>query len=154
MTTPQGMLADADKIDQLRIERDLAQSACTAWRDVFEGIEAHLQDRIAMRDQSSPETYLSIIRSAVENVYRDSQTIVNSRWADSACSQKHIARLEQELAEARQAAAPDGSEVNRPLASRCFSMSEPYLSGWRLVIGFNTREEVNAAQEYVARLPK
>ena len=32
-------------------------------------------------------------------------------------------------------------------------MSEPYLSGWRLIVGFNTREEVDAAQEYVARLP-
>ena len=43
--------------------------------------------------------------------------------------------------------------VREALASRCFSMSEPYLSGWRLIIGFNTREEVDAVQEYVARLP-
>src|SRR5712671_2160714 len=83
--TTQGMLELAE---ELRIERDIAQSACTAWRYVFENIEAHLQDRIAMRDQSSPETYLSIIRSAVENVYRDSHAIVNARWADSACHQR------------------------------------------------------------------
>jgi len=49
---------------------------------------------------------------------------------------------------------PQGPGEDNPLACRCFSMSEPYLSGWRLIIGFNTREEVNAAQEYVARLPK
>jgi len=106
--TTQGMLELAE---ELRIERDIAQSACTAWRYVFENIEAHLQDRIAMRDQSSPETYLSIIRSAVENVYRDSHAIVNARWADSACHQRHIARLEQELAAARQAPAPAGREA-------------------------------------------
>ena len=45
------------------------------------------------------------------------------------------------------------SQAGEALASRCFSMSEPYLSGWRLIVGFNTREEVDAAQEYVARLP-
>lgn len=41
-----------------------------------------------------------------------------------------------------------------PLAARCYTISEPHLSGYRLVIGFETRDAVDAAQEYVSRLPR
>jgi hypothetical protein len=53
----------------------------------------------------------------------------------------------------KQSSQAGADAVRGALASRCFSMSEPYLSGWRLILGFDTREEVDAAQEYVARLP-
>jgi hypothetical protein len=44
--------------------------------------------------------------------------------------------------------------LDNVLSPRCFSISEPYLSGWRLIIGFNTRQEVDAAQAYIASLPR
>jgi hypothetical protein len=79
---------------ELIMERDLAQSACAAWRDVFLSIEAHLKDRIAMGDPAKPLTYLAIIQAEVANVNRSSKSIVNARWADSARYQKRIAELE------------------------------------------------------------
>lgn len=65
-------------------ERDVAQSACTAWQEVFGTIEAHLQDRIAMNDAAAPQRYLGIIRGAVEDVDRGSRQIVASRWHERA----------------------------------------------------------------------
>lgn len=85
----------------VRADRDIAQSACAAWQDVFKSIEAHLQDRVAMRDAASPETYLSIIRNLVERIDKDSQAIVRSRWHDYAAQRQQIERLEQELADER-----------------------------------------------------
>lgn len=36
--------------------------------------------------------------------------------------------------------------ITKALAKRCYSMSEPHLSGARLIIGFNTVAEASAAQ--------
>jgi len=88
-------------LEEAGAERDKAQSACTAWQFVFEGIEAHLLDRIAMGDPASPETYLRIIRADVADIQRESDAIVKSRWADSARHQKRIQELEAELAALR-----------------------------------------------------
>lgn len=41
-----------------------------------------------------------------------------------------------------------------PLASRCYAMSEPHLSGYRLVLGFETLEAVDAAHTWVANVRK
>lgn len=41
-----------------------------------------------------------------------------------------------------------------PLASRCYAMSEPHLSGYRLVLGFETLEAVGAAHTWVANVRK
>lgn len=50
---------------------------------------------------------------------------------------------------ARSPAAPaDG--VVEALRSRRFMMTEPYLSGYRLIIGFNSLVEAQAAQEAIA----
>lgn len=68
--------------EAMRAQRDEAQSAVTAWREVYLGLEAHLMDREAMGDPGKPTTYLSILRSAVGDVDRASQQIVASRWAD------------------------------------------------------------------------
>lgn len=84
----------ADAGEALRIERDEAQSLCTAWQHVFQGIEAHLQDRVAMDDRSSPATYLSIIRSSVARVIEDSKRISAARWADYKRSRDRIEELE------------------------------------------------------------
>jgi hypothetical protein len=48
----------------------------------------------------------------------------------------------------------DRSISTNPLAARCYTMSEPHLSGYRLVLGFNTVDEVGAAQQYIANLPR
>lgn len=48
----------------------------------------------------------------------------------------------------------DRSISSNPLAARGYSMSEPHLSGYRLILGFNSLEEVSAAQQYVANLPR
>jgi len=69
---------------QLERERDEAQSVCTAWQGVFETIEAHLQDRVAMRDEADPQQYLNIILFSVADVLRSSKHIVAARWADYA----------------------------------------------------------------------
>lgn len=69
---------------RLERERDEAQSVCTAWHGVFGTIEAHLQDRIAMRDEADPQRYLDIIRFSVADVLRSSKQIVAARWADYA----------------------------------------------------------------------
>lgn len=87
----------ASNIENMQRERDEAQSACAAWRDVFLSIEAHLQDRINMGDQASPETYLAIIRGSVANVDRDSEQIVASRWHDYSRQAKQIETLEVQV---------------------------------------------------------
>lgn len=38
-----------------------------------------------------------------------------------------------------------------PLDKRCYLMSESHLSGYRLLIGFETLEDVEAAHEFLAR---
>lgn len=48
---------------------------------------------------------------------------------------------------------PAAQEVH-PLASRCYAMSEPHLSGYRLVLGFETLEAVDAAHTWVANVRK
>lgn len=70
-----------------------AQSTCTAWRDAFDCIEAHLRDRIEAGDEAGPERYLRIIQSEVQNVARESEAIVNARWADAARARDEIGRL-------------------------------------------------------------
>jgi hypothetical protein len=39
-----------------------------------------------------------------------------------------------------------------PLTARCYTMSEPHLSGYRLILGFQTREAVEAAHHWVVCL--
>jgi len=86
-------------ITALEAHRIEAQSACTAWQSVFLCIEAHLLDRIAMKDPASPQTYLDIIRSEVEEIDRFSKQIIASRWHDSARYQQQITALEARLAD-------------------------------------------------------
>lgn len=77
-------MSDADKLRQVEAERDEAQEACRAWKGVYETLEAHLQDRVAMNDLASPETYLSILRSSVARVERDSEQLLKARWSREA----------------------------------------------------------------------
>lgn len=49
-----------------------------------------------------------------------------------------------------QADSPDTTTVS-PLARASYVMSEPHDSGYRVVIGFDTREEADAAHEFLAR---
>ena len=44
--------------------------------------------------------------------------------------------------------------MSTPLDKRGYVMSEPHLSGYRLVIGFGTLADVQAAHEYIAKLSK
>ncbi len=41
-----------------------------------------------------------------------------------------------------------------PLAARCYTMSEPHLSGYRLILGFETLEAVDAAHTWVENVRK
>ena len=75
-----------------------AESLVTAWLGAFESIEAHLMDCVAMRDEANPERYLSILRSSVKNLPRDSQQIAAARWADYARHASELARLQAENA--------------------------------------------------------
>lgn len=88
------------RIRELRDERDTAQSAVEAWAHVCESLEAHLQDRIAMRDEANPERYLSILRSSMARVQRDSEQIRAARWADYRCLTDRATAAEAKLARA------------------------------------------------------
>jgi hypothetical protein len=46
---------------------------------------------------------------------------------------------------------PSKETVN-PLARHAYTFSEPHLSGYRLVIGFETLEQAQAAHRYLAAL--
>ncbi len=91
----------SDIVKRLRKERDEAQSAVTAWQEVFEDIEAHLLDRVAMQDPAKPELYLSIIRSSVANVHRSSHQIVASRWHNERVAATAIEARDAEIARLR-----------------------------------------------------
>jgi hypothetical protein len=84
--------------EDIKKQRDEAQSMCTAWQGVFEGIDAHLQDRVAMNDLPSPQSYLDIIRGDVARLLHESRAIVRSRWADYRRQQDTIANLEAKCA--------------------------------------------------------
>lgn len=49
---------------------------------------------------------------------------------------------------------PPANGVTSALATRCYIMSEPHLSGYRLVIGFNNLQDVGAAHTWAASQPK
>lgn len=74
------------------------QSLIEAWAEVFEALEAHLQDRVAMRDEANPALYLSILRSSVSSVLRSSGQIRAARWAEYSRHTEAIAALKEELA--------------------------------------------------------
>lgn len=71
--------------DYAELEKRLheAEATVAAWRDVFGGIEAHLQDRIAMGDEANPQCYLDIIRADIARVDASSKAMVASRWHDA-----------------------------------------------------------------------
>lgn len=83
--------------ERLRGERDEAQSTVTAWHEVVLGIEAHIMDRIAMKDAANPELYLQIIRFDAANVESLSKQIVAARWADAKRAREQIERLESQV---------------------------------------------------------
>jgi hypothetical protein len=123
----------ATTIETLRRERDEAQSACTAWQGAYEGLEAHLQDRVNMGDEAKPDVYLYILRGYVANIIRDSRAICASRWADYGCHEAalrakddHIASLEAALAERDKALVV----ANAQLADMEFLSIEGFM-GWK-----------------------
>ncbi len=95
----------ATALEAVAGERDAAQSMVTAGQGVFESIEAHIRDRIAMRDPANPELYLEIIRGDVSRVIRDSQMISNSRWAEANRARDGNEALRTRVAQVEEAAA-------------------------------------------------
>jgi hypothetical protein len=78
-------IAEAKKRnDALRAEAELVKArACVlAWKTAFDGIEAHILDRMAMGDSADPATYLAIIRADVARVLNDARLIEASFWHD------------------------------------------------------------------------
>lgn len=94
------------EIERLTEERDTAQSAVEAWASVCEGLEAHLQDRVAMKDYPNPEAYLSILQSRMARVRKDSEQIRAARW-----SHLRSEREQREQAEARALSAEERVKV-------------------------------------------
>lgn len=93
-------------------ERDIAQSTCGAWQNVFESIEAHIKDHIDSKDEVSPETYLRIIQSDVASVYNDSRAIARCRWADYARQSAEIERLRETLTAVRDTIEHNPDSIN------------------------------------------
>jgi hypothetical protein len=69
-----------DHITALTAERDAAEEGARAWREVGEGIEAHLQDRVAMNDAANPASYLSIVRLIMANAPKAAQQLLAGRY--------------------------------------------------------------------------
>lgn len=84
----------------LREEIVKAQSNCTAWLNVFETIEAHIRDRMAMDDPANPERYLRIIQADIGDVAKEARAIENARWQDGIRYQTTINRHSTLLAKA------------------------------------------------------
>lgn len=68
--------------DRLYEKSESASALCLAWDFVFQGIDAHIRDRIAVGDPASPETYLQIIRKDAGQVAVDSQRFLASRRSE------------------------------------------------------------------------
>lgn len=73
-----------DHITALTAERDAAEEGARAWREVGEGIEAHLQDRVAMNDAANPASYLSIVRLIMANAPKAAQQLLAGRYSQYA----------------------------------------------------------------------
>ena len=43
------------------------------------------------------------------------------------------------------------TETPNPLSRRCYLMSEAHMSGYRLIVGFENLEDLQAAHAYIAR---
>jgi len=88
--------------EALRRERDEAHAMISAWEGAVGSLEAHLQDRIAMKDEASPETYLAILRADVGMLPRDSRAIyaATQSYASSAMRAAEAANTRAESSEA------------------------------------------------------
>lgn len=87
------------EVERLKVEKDTAQSGVDAWKEVCEVLEAHLQDRVAMKDPANPEAYLRIVQSSIAGVRRSTEQICNARWADYRRHRELTERLEARNAE-------------------------------------------------------
>src|SRR5215472_9509231 len=86
-----------------RAERELAEAraGCVAWEDAVGGLEAHIEDRIAMSDPANPKTYLQILKADVANVRRDTEAIRKATWHRESLYLQRAERAEKELAEVK-----------------------------------------------------
>ena len=62
----------AEAVEKERDERD---AIITAWESAASGLEAHLQDRIAMKDEANPAAYLSIWQTDLSDLTKRSRQI-------------------------------------------------------------------------------
>ncbi len=110
----------------------------TAWQQVFGTIEAHLMDRVNMKDEANPQRCLDIIRYDVAHVDEASKRIVASRWHDYNAHEKRIAVLEARAeADERELAAMSESEWRD--ISTAPSLDRVIVAGWQAPLGFNGR---------------
>ena len=68
------------------------------------------------------------------------------RMLDWPC--QHIERLRDWLEEGHRAIYDAPRETN-PLGKRCYVMSEKHLSGYRLIVGFDSAADCDAALDFV-----
>ena len=89
------------------------------------------------------------LREHGDNCFLHDEGEYNSCFCGKDSLTNHLQSTVEGLATAL-SAQPSG-EVVAPLAARCYLMSERNLSGYRLIIGFNTLDDVQAAHEWVAK---
>lgn len=66
---------------------------------------------------------------------------------------ERILALEDELDALKSAQPADGGEDDgNPLSKRCYTMSESHLSGYRLIVGFESLGDAQAAHSWVANI--
>lgn len=80
--------------------------------------------------------------------YADGKHYQEGRGWDSQPTVEDGDMARQALADLQAQQAP--LVAKNPLSKRCYAMSEAHLNGYRLVLGFNTLEDLDAAHLYVA----
>lgn len=146
--------------DELKRERDEAQSTVTAWQQVFESIEAHLLDRINMRDEADPQRYLDIIRADVAQVIEASRRISASRWHDyrrdntrAEAAEAANVRLREKIAEAGKVIEPFAKAAQE---TRKFNANRPLWAALDKLFGGGrtplTVGDLRAAEAFLASL--
>jgi hypothetical protein len=83
--------------------------------------------------------------------------ILRETWADLVAYEAEAEAATPEPSTGRlgrneTSSAGEGEKLREALSRRSYAMSGPHLSGYHLVLGFNTREEVDAAHKALPRL--
>lgn len=90
------LLSALSRVRELEKDVDEARSGCVAWESAISGVEAHIMDRIAMKDTSQPQIYLEILQYDVAAVRGDTEAIRKATWHRENCYRERADRAEDE----------------------------------------------------------